>query len=373
MAKKVLIIPPRKAGRSITDEKLKGQLEDKHLKKMEKIRHSQAEHKKHVELEESLRQLQLLQYEPVDYLPLLEETPWTEPPVTSYEFLKSEAIQRVENVYRERLMLYGGGFVAIFLFFLLMPRPIALVMFLANGVFLVFLTSKTLEQKQVDLIKALEEAQYEIYRRQEEDRNAHEEARKQHEFAERLRVGEVQAVLEGKVEAVAHILKEKLEGLKLPVYLEGQVEIGGPVLRISVLLPNPAVIPKQWSKLLNTGHIEYEDKQDRELAKEYAELVTGLLVHIGIKICETAPSISIVYIIGIGEMEQTLMHMKLSREMLKSMGNRPVISSLLKGADVVYFVDNQYTLLPVDAPGDPEEWEENQDIYKTKVKVLQKA
>lgn len=369
MTKKVSVLPPRKSGRSVTDEKLKARIDEQHEKKLKMIRQFRAEHEKNVEVEKSLKKMHLLSFEPVDYGYLLEVEPWVEPPLTSYEHLKSEAVQRVETLYKNRLMQYAGSFAASFFLYMIFSKVFAFVLFLAIGVFLVYQTSCTLKQKQDDLISALEEAQQEIYRRQEAEKKSIEEARKQYEFSQQLRQEEYQSIVEGKAEIVGKLLKEKLEESALPVNVTLTTEINGPMVNVSVLLPDLSVIPKRRTRLLQTGYIEYEEKEDREVYKQYRDLVTALLLHISVRTLEAVPTVCCIYIRGMNQDGELLMYMKITRELLEKEGNRIVMAQFLKNIEPLYSTDNNFKLVAVEEPGKPTEWDESQPIHEIAVKL----
>lgn len=371
--KKVSVVNPRKAGRSVTDENVKARIDEQHEKKLEVIRQFRAEHEKNEEIEKSLQKMQLLSFEPVDYEYLLEAEPWVEPPRTSYEHIKVEAVQRVEVMYKDRLMLYACIFAASFLLYLLFSRPLALAFFLAAGFFLVYQISRTLKQKQTDLINALEEAQQEIYEKQKEELKLIEEARKQHEFSQQLRQEEHQSIMEGKPETVGQMIKEKLEEFPLPVNFEATVEINGPLVNASIVLPDLSVIPKRRTRLLPTGYLEYDDKQDREVYKQYSDLVISLLLHVSVRIIEIAPTVSTVYTRGSNDDGELLLYLELQRNQLSKAGKRLVMSQLLKDSGMLYSVDIDYRLLPVEDSGPPQEWDESQPTYKIAVKVLKSS
>jgi ABC-type multidrug transport system fused ATPase/permease subunit len=368
MAKKISIVPPRQVGRSITNEKIKAKLEEKHQKQMELIRQYRAEHEKNTSIEEELRQLQMLQYEPVDYLPLMEEEKWVAPPLSSFEHIKTDAVASVEALYQNRFVNHAIMFAASFLLFAILPRPMALTLFLVIGGYLVYTVSNVLKEKQAELILKLEEAQAEIARLEEEEQQAIEEARKQHEFNERLRIEDIKKVLTGNPQAIGRILSASFAKVGFPVAFEATFQIAEKAVRATVVLPDLSVIPKQRSRILTTGYIEYDAKVDWEIYRQYMEMLLGLLAHTSIMVLETAPSVDTVYISGVDEAGKTLIHARVTRELLEKAGRRPVISSLLKNAGVVYSTDPMHRLHPIDEQPWPEDWAEDQELETVTVR-----
>jgi|GEM_PF-5124231 len=368
MAKKVSIAQPRKTGRSTTDERVRARLEEQFQRKMEKVRLHLAEHQKNIQMEEGLHQLQYLKYEPVDYTPLLEKTPWEAPPLSCFAFLKSEAIQRVENFYRQKLKVYGISLGATLALFLVLPKGIALLLFMATGLLLVYMVSQTLKTKQQDLIQTLEEAQQEIYRRQKEEQQEHEELRKRHEFNEGLRIAKIEGILEGEPGVYANLLKEKLEEMKFPVYVQVLLEVSGPAVNATLLAPELNVIPKAWTRLSGEGYIEYDEKSDREVHQQYFDLMAAALVHSSLEIFRVAPSIDVIYVRAIDK-DCVLMHSKLTREMVENEGNG-VLADFIKQTDFIYAVDPQFRLLAIDEPKQAEAWNEGKEIFKATARIF---
>lgn len=369
MTKKVSTSQPRRVGRSTADEKVRAKLEEQFQRRMDKVRQHLAEHQKYVETEEGLRQLQNLKYEPLDYLPLLEEIPWEEPPITSFAFLKVEAIKQVEDFYRQKLTLYGASFVASFALFLVLPRLLALALFLGAGLLLVHMVSTLLKDKQDALIQGLEEAQQEMERRQAEERSANDGLRIQHEFDERLRIERIEGILAGKADICSTLLKEQFQEMRLPVHADFTLELSGGVARIILSAPELKVIPKAYTKISGEGYLEYEEKTDKEIHKQYLELTTGLLAHIGIKVFELAPGITTVYVQSVFDKDKTLMHAKLTREMAEKAGNGS-IEDFIKGDSFTYSTDAGFRLLSIDGPEKPEEWPEGERVHKISAKIF---
>lgn len=367
MVKKVSVLPPRTSGRSVTDENLRARLDEQHEKKMELIRQFRAEHEKNEETEKNLKKMQMLSFEPADYEYLLEEEPWEEPQLTSFEYLKTEAIQRIELLYKNRLTMFAACFAGSFAFYLILPLMLAFICFLSLGLFLVYQTSQTLKQKQNDLISALEAAQEEILRRRQEEIQAIEEARKQHEFSQQLRREEYQSIMEGKAEVIGQLIKESLEKMAVPVVIKAAVDIAGPLVNISVTLPGLSVIPKRRTRMLPTGYLEYDNKQEREVNKQYMDLVTSLLLQICVRIFEIAPTVECIYARGSSEKDALLIHMRLAREAMDQQGNRLNPADMLNTADAVYSAGIDNKLLPLDDPGPPPEWETVESVYKVEI------
>ncbi|MEL7656787.1 MAG: hypothetical protein AAGU75_12865, partial [Bacillota bacterium] len=145
MAKKFSVLTPRKTGRAVTNERLKARLDEQYEKKLATIRQHRAEHEKNMALEKTLEDLKRLCFEPIDYEHLQETEPWSEPPPISYEYLKTEAVQRVEAVYQNRLRLYAVSFAASFVVYLIFSQLWAFAIFFAIGLFLVLQVSRTLK------------------------------------------------------------------------------------------------------------------------------------------------------------------------------------------------------------------------------------
>jgi hypothetical protein len=370
--KKVSLIPPRQGGRCATDENVKARMEERNDKRLEMIRQFRAEHEKNEETEKSLQKMQILSFEPVEYEYLLEAEPWVEPPPASYEHIKTEAVRRVEVMYKDKLILYACGFIASFVFYLLFSLPLALGLFFAVGLFLIYQVSHMLDRKQNDLISALDEAQQEIIEKQKEEMIAVEEARKQHEFSQQLSKEEHRAIMEGKPETVGQLIKVKLEELALPAKFNATAEINGSLVNISVVLPDLSAIPKRRTRMLPTGYIEYEDKHEREINRQYTDLAVSLLSHIGIRIIEIAPTISGVYLRGFNDNEDLLLYIEITRNRLSKPG-RLVLSEVLQDPATKFSSDIDYKLLPIENPGISKEWDASQPTYKIGIKSLKQG
>jgi hypothetical protein len=265
--------------------------------------------------------------------------------------------------------VYGISLVAALALFVVLSRAVALLLFMAAGLLLVYMVSQTFKAKQHDLILALEEAQQEIYRRQNKEQQEHEELRKQYEFNEGLRIAQIEAILEGKPGVYANLLKDKLEEMKSPVYVQVMLEVSGPTVNATLLAPDLNVIPKARTRLSGEGYIEYDEKSDREIRQQYFELITAVLVHISIEMFKVAPSIDTVYVRSSIDADTVLMHAKLTREMALTRGNG-ALADFIKHTDFVYSVDPQFKLLPVDDPGQPKVWSEGEEIYKATARIF---
>lgn len=373
MAKKVSVLTPRKPGRTVTNERLKARMDEQYEKKLATIRQHRAEHEKNMALEKKLEDLKHCCFDPIDYEYLQETEPWSEPPPVSYAYLKTEAVQRVEAVYQSRLRFYAMSFAASFLVYFIFPRLWAFVVFFGIGLFLLLQVSRTLQQKQEMLIEALDAAQQEIHRRQEEDRMMAEKARREYEYSQQLRQEEYQSIMEGKPEKVESLVREQLEKLVLPVNSDITAEINGSWVKALVTLPDLSVIPRKRSRLLPTEYIEYEDKTEWEINKQYMDLAIALLFHVGVKILEAVPTIEGIYARGVNAQGELLMCITLPRDLFGSPGKQFLLAQMVKYAEMQCVTDSSYKLSAMDDPGEPPAWDANQPIRKVTVKVLKQS
>ena len=373
MAKKFSVLAPRKTGRAVTNERLKARMDEQYEKKLATIRQHRAEHERNMALEKNLEDLKRLCFDPIDYEYLQEAEPWSEPPPISYEYLKTEAVQRVEAVYQSRLRLYAVSFAASFVVYLIFSRLWAFAVFFAIGLFLVLQVSRTLKQKQEDLIKELDAAQQEIHRRQEQDRIMTEKARLEYEYSQQLRLEEYQSIMEGKPETVERLVREQLEKLVLPVNSEITAEINGPLIKTLVTLPDLSVIPRQRSRLLPTEYIEYEDKTEREINKQYMDLTIALLFHAGVQILEAVPTLECIYTRGVNKQGELLMCVTLPRDLFSSPGKQFLIEQAVKYTERLCVADSNFKLSTMEDPGEPPEWNLDQPSRKVTVKVLKQT
>lgn len=373
MAKKFSVLTPRKTGRAVTNERLKARLDEQYEKKLATIRQHRAEHEKNMALEKTLEDLKRLCFEPIDYEHLQETEPWSEPPPISYEYLKTEAVQRVEAVYQNRLRLYAVSFAVSFVVYLIFSQLWAFAIFFAIGLFLVLQVSRTLKQKQEDLIAELDVAQQEIYRRQEEDAIKTEKARLEYEYSQQLQQEEYQSIMEGKPETVESLVRGQLEKLVLPVNSAIAAEINGPLVKTLVTLPDLAAIPRKRSRLLPTEYIEYEDKTEREINKQYMDLAIALLFHAGVRMLEAVPTLECIYTRGVSAQGELLMCITLPRDLFSSPGKQFLTEQAVKYTDMQCVADGNFKLSIMEDPGEPPEWDLDQPTRKVAVKVLKQT
>ena len=369
MAKKFSVLTPRKIGRTVTNERLKARLDEQYEKKLAIIRQHRAEHERNMALEKNLERLKTLCFDPIDYEYLRQTEPWPEPPPISYEYLKTEAVQRVEALYQSQIRLYAVSFAASFMVYLIFPRIWAFAVFFAIGLFLLLRVSRTLKQKQEDLIEELSAAQQEIHRRQEEDRMMAEKARLEHEYSQQLRLEEYQSIMAGNPETVERLVREQLEKLVLPVNCEITAEINGPLIKTRVTLPDLSVIPRKRSRLLPTEYIEYEDKTEREINKQYMDLAIALLFHVGVQILAAVPTAACIYTRGVNKEGELLMCITLPRDFFSSPGKQFLTEQAVKYTDMLCAADNNFKLSTMEESGEPPAWEADQPSRKVTVNV----
>lgn len=368
--------PPEKISvrRGKDDNKNNERAEVRYFKGEEQFERWRKEFVQHQDYELKLAAVSKLNYEPVDYQPLLVQEPFPELILTDYSYLIDKAITKTQESYvypmGARIALIVSLVVILVIFF----NPIVLLFTAALGVATAVSLYFTQRDKEAAVKNAAQEASEEIARRNEKERQAYDEKRRQHEVQETARIALIQQLLAGETSAVRARLDEVLSHLKLPVVVEVDIDFYADIPLIKVWLPSKAVIPKQICEMLPSGRLQFQDKDTRVFNKQYFELCSAIILQVVSTIFANIPSFQEAYAAGIIKNELTddcVLAVKIPRENIDTiMRSRSAITAL-QAFETAYECDTALSLSPVDMLCPPE-WEgvDKQQIKSLKIRIL---
>lgn len=315
-----------------------------------------------------------LSYDPADYDTLLVREPFPELVLTDYSYLIDKAVTAAENSYNYPIGTRVAVIVSLFVILVIFFSPLMLLIagaLLGAAVVSLYFTKKDRENaiKAADLA-----ARDEITQRNEKERLAYEEKKGQHEAKETARISLVQNLLTGEPSAVRARIDEVLNRLKLPVFVEVEVDFYADIPMLRIWLPSKAVIPKQTCEMLPSGRLQYEDKDTRVFNKQYFELCGAISLQIASVVLANIPSFQEAYVAGLVKNDQAdecIIAVKISKDDIGILNRSGNAIAALQSFKAVYECDTALMLYPVEMLMPPE-WEgmDKQQLKGLKVRIF---
>ena len=266
--------------------------------KVEQAERVRLEHERNQAFENKLVAISNFSYEPIDYSPLLVRIPWVEREIPDFSYLIEEARIKAETSFFVPVV-WRIGIMLLLVFTLIISQAVVFWLAAILGVFMAISLYLTLERKRTTIEMAIAEAKLMVEQHYEMERLKIEAERLQHEESQNERISAVERLLAGDPDAIVARLNELLPKLTLPFIIEADIDIYDNVPLVRISLPPKVVIPTQLSVLLPSGRISYNDKDPREINKQYIELCASLIIQIMSVIYASIPVFDKGYVCGI--------------------------------------------------------------------------
>lgn len=315
-----------------------------------------------------------LSYDPVEFESLLVEEPFPELQLTDHSQLITKAKVKARDSYFQPIAARIAAIVSLCVILVVFFSPVMLLITTALAVAAAVSLHFTKKDREEAIKRAEQEACEEIGRRNEQERLAYEENKRQHQEKEMARMALIKQLITGEPKAVRARLDEALHQLKLPVVVQADIEFFADIPVVKVWLPSKAVIPKQTCEMLPSGRLQYQDKDTRVFNKQYFELCSGILLQLMSTIFANIPSFQEGYAAGIVKNELTddcVLTVKVSREKITNITRANNAIAAMQALDARYECDTSLALYPVDMLLPPE-WEgiDQQQIKGLQVRIF---
>lgn len=313
-------------------------------------------------------------YEEVDYLPLLERVPFPERKLTDFSYLVEEARKNTEAKFFMPIAYHIGVMILLVIMLLFVGNIVALWISGTGIVTVIISLYLTIDRRFRNIQEAMAEARALAARREEQEKNMIEEQRRKHEEAEELRIKDIERLLAGEQAAVFVKMDAILVKIGFPFPMVVDIEVYNNVYRVQAWLPTREIIPKQICTLQSSGRPNHADKEGRAINKQYIELCSSIMMQIITTLYAHIPSLDGVYFNGMSKEKvdiECLIAVKVSRELLSSVGNAINGIAAIQGLQGRFECDTSLELLPIDALT-PSEWKdvEPQLIRNLRVKLF---
>lgn len=277
----------------------RGRYDERYYKHVERLERWRIEYERHKAVEDKIAAVSKFSFEQVDYSKLLVKVPFEEKPIPSFDHLVIDARKKVEDSFFYPLLLRLAGFFILMVIMIILPNAATLWGCGSFGFLLLASWYYMKNRKTVILEEAVRQAEEEVKQRVEAEKRAIEKARKEHEAAEEQRVGAFTRLLEGELSSIIWRLDQIFRKMTLPVMVEADIDLYRGVPSIRVYLPPNTEIPRQLCLLAPNGHISYQEKEIRQVYKQYFELIAAIVIQIISRIYENIPSFNKGYVHGI--------------------------------------------------------------------------
>ncbi|WP_425057798.1 hypothetical protein SCACP_23390 [Sporomusa carbonis] len=364
---------PPNIGRS-RDGTANDRAEVRYFKGEEQFERWRKEFIQHRAYELKLAAISKLSYDLVDYQALLTREPFPDLKLTDYSYLVDEAKTKAEAKYFYPVAGKIAVIIGLLGILAILFSPSVLLITAALGVATAVSLFFTMKDRDNAITQAEQDALAEIARRNEQERLAFEEARRQHEEQENSRIIFIEQLLAGEPGAVRSRLDYALNQLKLPVVVEVDIDFYGNIFFVKVWLPPKTVVPRQACELLASGRIQYQDKDARVFNKQYFELCVAIVLQIMSTIFANIPSFQEGYAAGMVKSEfsdDCVISLKIPREKIDNVCRASNAIAAMQAFDAVYECDTALVLYPIDML-QPPEWEglEPQLIKSLRVRIF---
>jgi len=332
------------------------------------------EHEYNLALEGQLASLSKLSYEPVDYQPLLERQAFVERSIPNFDHLPVEAKRKVEESFITPLATKGGGLV-VGVIAMLLSNSNALFLgatFVVN-VFLAISIYLTAQDRQKAINMAVANAELEGERRRTAIEQQIEAERAEHDKKEDERIGAIERLLAGERSAILARLDEVLSKMIMPSPIELNIDILNNILLVRVWLPDKVVIPTHISSLSSAGRVRYEQKEPRQINKQYIELCAAIVMQVIACIYENIPSIDKSYFQGFikgDTQDECVIDLVVDRDMVQTICRSNSGLAAIRAAEGSLTCDTNLVIEPV-KPSVPDGWSDDklQLIHALKVRI----
>lgn len=337
------------------------QVENTHFRYVDQVERWKQEYDQWRNTEKKLAAVSELSYQPVDYDALLVRVLWQEPEIPNYDYLLDDVKMAVEKKYFLPIAIRIGLLALLFIILLIgiigLSATIVLITGTAGGAIGVSLYFVKME-KQDELIKSLNDTQAEIERRYTEAKMLADEARKQHETSENERISAVERLMQGELPAIVLRLDTVLPKLGLPFPVEVTIDLFCNVPLIKVWLPSKTVIPSQTCELIPSGRLKYEDKDLRNINKQYLELCAAVMLQIMSETYANIPVFDRGYICGMsregGTYSDCLINIALDRNTLIEVCKSTNGLAAIQAANAQFEYDTNLSLKAIEEIKPPE-------------------
>jgi hypothetical protein len=310
--------------------------------------------------ENKLTEVGKVSYAPVDYTPLLERQPFPEHPIPNFLHIMHDARIAAESRYFVPIAAHVGIMLLMLVILIAVGSKVAFGL-CAVGVLVLFASFYfTIEKRRVYMKKSIAAAQAEVARKQESVRLQIEAEKKQHEHNEEERIKQVQKLLDGDLAAIFSKLDAVLPQIGFPFPLAVDVHWYDKVPMVQVWLPAKSIIPTQVCALQQSGRVNFSDKEQRAVNKQYMELCAAVLMQVMTRVYANIPTIDLMYVYGMTKEKVDIgciMTVITTRESLEGAANAVTGLSALQKMGGQFNYDTSLDLLPVDCR-DPLEWGE---------------
>ncbi|EGO65924.1 hypothetical protein [Acetonema longum] len=348
-------------------------MEVRYYNRLEKIERWRKEFQHNKEVEEELAAVSKLDFSPQDYTAALERVPFKEPPIPNFDYLRDESRTATEKKYSIPIMSKVG--VLALLVISLFVVPDIIIFAVAGGlaalvsVWLYF----TIQDRSKALVQALAEADEEIEKRTQLEIELIQAARVQHDEDEDERINAIERLLAGEPDAIMLRLYETLSQVGFPFTVDLDIDMHANVPLLKIWLPAKSIIPGQTCSLAPSGRINYEDKEVRQINKQYMELCSAVTMRMIAFIYENIPAFDLGYANGMvrDTMDDScVLALKFDRQTVTDACNASTALAALQMTQVTFNSDNNLSFTPVE-PIYPDEWEgvEQQMLRSAKFKV----
>lgn len=360
----------RETAQSRMTQEAKEKLEVHYLKHMEHLERWKREHEYNLAQEEKIAAVGKFYYEKTDYGPLLERQLLKERPIPNFDYLSEEARQKIQNEYFNQLLVQGSALI----FGLIIMLVTSGVLFWGTALLNLILVGwlyLTAHARQRRIHQAVQQANGEAERRRNSIIEKNLQDRVEHERAEDERINTLQQLLDGERAAILVRLDDVLSQLEFPAVVDVEVDILETMPWVRIMLPAKAVIPTTVSSLASSGKIRYEDKELRQINKQYVEFCTALVMHIVIAIYANIPSVDTSYVQAFisGDLDdECVMELKLDRNTVETVGRANSGLAAVRAAGGRLECGTDLSMEAI-KPGRPEGWTEDKQQYVRSLKV----
>jgi len=332
------------------------------------------EHEYNLAIEEQLAGMSKLSYEPVDYQPLLERQNFIERSIPSFDHLPIEAKLKVEESFITPLAIKGGGLV-IGVIAMLLSSSNALFLgatFVVNAALAVSIYL-TAQERQKAIKTAVANAEIEAENRLNAIMQQIDTERTEHDKKEDERIGAIERLLAGERSAILARLDEVLSKLTMPSPIELNIDILNNILLVRIWLPDKLVIPAHTSSLSTGGRVRYEQKEPRQINKQYIELCAAIVIQVIAIIYENIPSLDRSYFQGYSKGEtqdECLIDLIVDKDLVATICRSNSGLAAVRAANGQLNCDTNLVFEPV-KPSVPEGWSDDklQLIHGLKVRI----
>ncbi len=356
--------PIRGSRRGHDENEAHVQMEDTQFRYVDQAERWKHEYEHCKAVEGKLAAVSELSYEPIDFESQLIRTPWQEREIPNYDYLVDDAKMAVEKKYflpiAQRIGLIALSLIILIIGGIGLSATIVLIAGTggaAVGVSLYFVK----KFKEEEMLKTTAEAQAESERRYTQEKMMADEARQQHENSENERIAAVEKLLEGDLPSIVLRLDVVLPQIVLPFPVEVNIDLFNNVPLVKVWLPSKLVIPKRTCELLPSGRLKYEDKDIRNINKQYLELCSSALMRIMAVIYANIPVFDQGYICGMskegGAYSDCLINVSLNRDILMQACKAANGLAAIQTAKAQLEYDTNLNLKAIEEKT-PEEWGE---------------